>query len=194
MADPAGLSAAVLVGELCALGYSYPNIKYYTKKEVFSAFRVSKEDEIARKPAFFGRIWRRRAERGPNQRGEPAGRALYRRRGWSPRPTGGWMSARALHSPRSLHFRGSGRILLAQQAQRGRRWNADPTGETRNNLNNFFTASNTPADSKCRAVARQYKSCFHKVVSNILQDTETPRSESNTMLRRLGRAEHKPQR
>ena len=40
MADPVSLSAAVLVGELCALGYSYPNIKYYTKKEGFAAFRV----------------------------------------------------------------------------------------------------------------------------------------------------------
>ena len=39
MADPADLSAAVLVEELCALGYSYPNIKYYTKKGL-CAFRV----------------------------------------------------------------------------------------------------------------------------------------------------------
>ena len=126
------------------------------KKRSLRRFELSKEDEIARKPAFFSRIWRRRAERGPNQRGERTGRALYRRRGRSPRPTGGWMSARTLHSLRSLRFQGSGRILLAQQAQRGRRWNADPTGKTRNNLNrNSDAFSQTPKlpaakATKCR--------------------------------------------
>ena len=142
MADPAGLSAAGLVGELCALGYSYPNIKYYTKKEVFAAFRVVYRGRNGTKNGILGGIWRRRVERGPNLREERTGRALYRRRGRSPRPTGGWMSA---HSLRSLRFRGSGRILLAQQAQRGRRWNADPTGKTRNNLNrNSDAFSQTP--------------------------------------------------
>ncbi len=88
MADPAGLSAAVLVGELCALGYSYPNIKYYTKKQVFAAFRVVNRGRNGTKNGILGGIWRRRAEQGPNQREERAGRALYRRRGRSPRPTG----------------------------------------------------------------------------------------------------------
>ena len=108
-------------------------------------------------------------------------------------PVGCRLGHSTLYSLRSLRFRGSGRILLAQQAQRGRRWNADPTGKTRNNLNNFFTAGNTPADSKRRAVARRYKSCFHKVVSNTLPNSKTPRSESNQMPR-FGCAEHKPQR
>jgi len=154
MADPAGLSAAVLVGELCALGYSYPNIKYYTKKEVFAAFRVVKRGRNRTKTGIIlCGIWRRRAERGPNQRGERAGSALYQRRGRSPRPTGGWMSARTLHSLRSLRFRGSGRILLAQQAQRGRRWNADPTGKTRNNLNrNSDAFSQTPKLPAAKAI------------------------------------------
>ena len=158
MADPAGLSAAVLVAELCALGYSYPNIKYYTKKEVFAAFRVVYRGRNGTKNGNLGVIWRRRVERGPNRREERAGRALYRRCGRSPRPTGGWMSARTLHSLRSLRFRGSGRILLAQQAQRGRRWNADPTGKTRNNLNrNSDAFSQTPKlpaakATKCRGL------------------------------------------
>ena len=77
MADPAGLSAAVLVGELCALGYSYPNIKYYTKKEVFAAFRVVYRGRNETKNGILGVIWRRRVERGPNLREERAGRALY---------------------------------------------------------------------------------------------------------------------
>ena len=89
MADPAGLSAAVLVVELCALGYSYPNIKHYTKKEVFAAFRVVYRGRNGTKNGILGVIWQRRVERGPNQREERTCRALYRRRGRSPRPTGG---------------------------------------------------------------------------------------------------------
>ena len=64
MADPVGLSAAGLVAGLCALGYSYPNIKYYTKKEVFAAFRVVKRGRNWTKNGILGVIWRRRAERG----------------------------------------------------------------------------------------------------------------------------------
>ena len=61
MADPAGLSAAVLVEELCALGYSYPNFKYYTKKEVFAAFRVIKRGRNRTKTGIF---WPNMAEEG----------------------------------------------------------------------------------------------------------------------------------
>ena len=61
MADPAGLSAAVLVVELCALGYSYPNVKYYTKKEVFAAFRVIKRGRNRTKTGIF---WPNMAEEG----------------------------------------------------------------------------------------------------------------------------------
>ena len=80
MADPVSLSAAVLVGELCALGYSYPNIKYYTKKEVFAAFRVVYRGRNGTKNGILGVIWRRMVEQGLNRREERAGRALYRRR------------------------------------------------------------------------------------------------------------------
>ena len=171
-------TAAILVGELCALGYSYPNIKHYTKKEVFAAFRVVYRGRNGTKNGILGVIWRRRAERGPNQRGEPAGRALYRRRGRSPRPTGGWMSARALHSLRSLRFRGSGRILLAQQAQRGRRWNADPTGKTRNNLNNFLRRAKHPPIQNAARLRGDIKVVFTKLFPTLSRTPKLPAAKA----------------
>lgn len=86
MADPAGLSTAVLVGELCALGYSYPNIKYYTKKEVFAAFRVVYRGRNGTKNGILGVIWRRRVERGQTSAGNPR----------AARCTGGAAGVRAL--------------------------------------------------------------------------------------------------
>ena len=91
------------------------------KKRSLRRFELSTGAEMGRKTAFLGWICRGRRNGGPNRRGEPAGRALYRRRGRSPRPTAGWMSARTLHS------------LLAALLTLPRQWTYPPrpAGSTR---------------------------------------------------------------
>ena len=91
MADPAGpLRGGSRRGAMCAWIFLSKHQVLYQKRGhcgVSSCLQGPKWDE---KRHFWAGYGGGRRNGGPNQRGEPAGRALYRRRGRSPRPTGGW--------------------------------------------------------------------------------------------------------